>query len=109
VKPRTTATLQEHNIHPKRPDELRIEQLKEPWDDRPSATTATPRGREECTIAFDTSCAMQPPQLFNKDPSYEKSIFIPGMHRLKLQLLSISTHSSQSDLQVVTSFWCRAW
>eukprot|EP00892_Ulva_mutabilis_P005256 jgi/Ulvmu1/3101/UM015_0141.1 len=64
--------------HPKRPDELRIEQLKEAWDDGALSQALQVRSAVvDGEVDFDTSCAMQPPSLFNKDPSYEKSVFIP--------------------------------
>jgi hypothetical protein len=68
--------LQTFNRHEKRPDDLRIEQLKEPWED-----PVTAHSRAKCDaglggVEFDTSCAMKPPGLFNQDG---RSIFIPGV------------------------------
>lgn len=73
--------MQTFNRHPKRPDELRIEHLKQPWDDSVVSTglgqhAVVALGGVAHTANFDTSCAMKPPQLFNKDG---KSIFIPGV------------------------------
>lgn len=71
--------LQELARHPKRPDELRIEQLQEPWDEcalQNALQVRGPLGGDGPD--FDTSCAVQPPALFNKDPAFERSVFIPG-------------------------------
>lgn len=71
--------LQELKRHPKRPDELRIEQLHEPWDEGALNSALQVRGPlGDGFVDFDTSCTVQPPALFNKDPAFEKSIFIPG-------------------------------
>lgn len=71
--------LQELKRHPKRPDELRVEQLQEPWDEGALSSALQVRGPlGDGIVDFDTSCAVQPPALFNKDPAFEKSIFIPG-------------------------------
>lgn len=64
-------------MHPKLPDELRIEQLQQPWDDGADSTGPAQRIVGLDGVEFDTSCAMKPPQLFNKDG---KSIFIPGVY-----------------------------
>lgn len=72
--------LQELRRHPKRPDELRIEQLKEPWDE--AALQQALQVREalgDGMVDFDSTCAVKPPALFNKDPAFERSIFIPGV------------------------------
>jgi hypothetical protein len=66
--------------HPKRPDELRIEQLKEPWEEGGLASTLALRSLAAGTKDFDTACAFLPPSLFNKDPEYETSVFVTGAH-----------------------------
>jgi len=71
--------MQELRRHPKRPDDLRIEQLQEAWDEGALHAALQVRGPlADGTDDFDTACAMQPPALFNKDPVFEKSAFIPG-------------------------------
>lgn len=81
--------MQEFKRHPKRPDELRIEQLKEPWEETGALPQAAARAQGISDSDFDTSCAMKPPQLFDKDT---KSIFIPGtpVFAVPLLLLTVS-------------------
>lgn len=67
--------MQTFNRHPKRPDELRIEQLQQPWEEEGEVNGSAERIVGLGGVEFDTSCAMKPPALFNKDG---KSIFIPG-------------------------------
>lgn len=73
--------VQTFNRHPKRPDELRIEQLQQPWEGEADGAAAD-RIVGLAGVEFDTSCAMKPPQLFSKDG---KSIFIPGEPCCSLQ------------------------
>lgn len=72
------SALQSFIEHPKRPDALRIDQLREPWEEGALDKALELRKKEPGLLEFVTSCAFLPPALFNKEPSFEKSVFVPG-------------------------------
>lgn len=67
---------------PNKPDEQRIAELREPWAEGALGAALELRGREPGIVDFDTSSAFLPPALFNRDPAFERSVFIPGASRL---------------------------
>ena len=70
--------LQAFKQHPNRPDALRCEQLAEPWQEGALSKALELRPREAGVLEFETACAMAPPALFNRDASFERSVFLPG-------------------------------
>jgi hypothetical protein len=76
------ARMQELMAHPKKPTAQRIEELAEAWVEGGLAEGPQLQEEEQGVPDFDTSTAFLPPALFNKDPEFERSIFIPGAEAL---------------------------
>jgi hypothetical protein len=81
--------LQAFVQHPLKPDALRIEQLHEPWEEGVLASCREQRGRADGFVDFDTACAFLPPALFNRDPEFERSIFLSGASDVALHVLHV--------------------
>jgi hypothetical protein len=75
----TMERLQDLRAHPKKPNAKRIEELTEPWEEGVLYGGAQLQDKLRHGLAFDTSSAFLPPALFNQDPDFERSIFIPGV------------------------------
>ena len=79
---RLRTTVQAFAAMPNKPDEQRVAELREPWAEGALSAALDLRKREPGAADFDTSSAFLPPALFNTDPAFERSIFIPGAHSL---------------------------
>jgi hypothetical protein len=95
------AGVQAFAAHPKRPDALRVEQLAEPWEEGALDRALELRPREAGVAEFETSCAMAPPALFETDPAFERSIFLPE------GALQLRSNLTTDNLQVCVTCWLR--